>query len=791
MAKSDTYTFNPASRSRSRYIIQPRLANIKLTETDIFDKGEPIGTATREKFEKLGGRNERQQTAIKALPKEEIRTLDGTHNLLPQAGQLSNPASDTQSNLTVMFSPPLDWSYRCYEVTRAGERPIIRNGKRQPIEGFQTHIYLFNVIVGFEWEPSLYDLKEIERAAWRAADFLFDVTDGWMTFGQVVIGGPMLLSCADIQVLASNRLHPRVWVGGLHESDKYVPIRLGRGLWQKNNRVSIPWDEPEGYRILIHEWGHYALELIDGYLETHQVYIPGDVKSAQGPNEARRSNRELVISSISQPVESIMARLEGTSELVPKRDLDPVDGKFQEWKNIIDGYLDYKPRFPRIKEQPTPIEGPLPLRELPNVVRFQPTIGPTAKSTDITEVLLFDIPPSVNPEHCWVYVLKYDGDAVSRIIAQGTFDDRLRNGFRLLGAEINDEIVLIGDTSKYKPIVQRGTITKLKPILTKEEGNQLTQKDDRDDYIIGEGWRPLPGEGTLYPRRTGAYVGEWEEWTPTPFPLIDVLPATLDKHSTSAAIQVRVIRKIGGILELDSLPKIQFFPLGHPDTAGAELSPITPDMDQDTFLSPAAVSLDGHVLVEWPDRKDLAIATFSQGGGPPTGSPVNGAPITAGSADGNLMIFFESRGETVYKRGDHAEVRVITTRQPGLEPDLYPVNGLGAEPRGYAFSLGSNGPLPLEHKPTLVISYDKQTELDDGEPVVHRMDATGTWQPVPTYRPRGAWYVAAPLNEDTAPNLTKAVIDKNKEVRVERFRIFLVRRQPAQDTAAATPNPIP
>ena len=77
--------------------------------------------------------------------------------------------------------------------------------------------------------------------------------------------------------MASNRLLSRAWVGAMHpfpecpNDDKYIPIRAGRGLWNENRRGIIPWEEPEGYRTLIHEWGHYALTLTDEYLEKRQL----------------------------------------------------------------------------------------------------------------------------------------------------------------------------------------------------------------------------------------------------------------------------------------------------------------------------------------------------------------------------------------------------------------------------------------------------------------------------------------------------------------------------------------
>src|SRR5262249_55091972 len=143
-------------------------------------------------------------------------------------------------------------------VARLVERPPTPEDAR---------LCLFNVLVALEWNPDQAYMRQLEWAFRRASDFLYDATDGTMAFGQVVFGGPELMDAADIQIMASNRLLARSWVSGLHIPRKYMPIRVGRGVWHKNNLASIPWDEPEAYRTLVHEWGHYALELRDAYLE--------------------------------------------------------------------------------------------------------------------------------------------------------------------------------------------------------------------------------------------------------------------------------------------------------------------------------------------------------------------------------------------------------------------------------------------------------------------------------------------------------------------------------------------
>src|SRR5215211_7306383 len=118
------------------------------------------------------------------------------------------------------FGSALDWSYRCYKVVQPKNDGV-----------FQEHLYLFNVLVALEWQPDQADLEQLKTAFRRASDFLFDVTDGWMAFGQVVFGGAELMDAADIQIVASSRVLPRSWVGAMHpervykHDEKYMPIR--------------------------------------------------------------------------------------------------------------------------------------------------------------------------------------------------------------------------------------------------------------------------------------------------------------------------------------------------------------------------------------------------------------------------------------------------------------------------------------------------------------------------------------------------------------------------------------
>lgn len=733
----------PETRKKTTTVDVPNVGEVTLTEATLYETSDAtfVGQGKFRDYkpgQTQAPRNEQQQ-----------RNIDRIN------GRIKNitPIYATTNKISPLFpgtdaAEAFNWSYRCYKVDSL-PRQFTKSEIKTPL--FQNHIYLFNVIIAFEWQPSEHNVAMLTRAARAASDFLFDVTNGWMSFGQVLIGGPELMDCADVQVMASNRLLPRSWIGGLHEGYKYMPIRLGRGLWQKNSRGSIAWDEPEGWRALVHEWAHYALELLDDYADSHLVYVRDDALPIQSETEIRRSNRELIVPSISQPVESIMATLEGTSELTAKRGNNPRRRKESEWDQIIDGFDGLerrKPRFPRIKrggtvedpEYPQDIDGPLPIRELPHIAwvtfdddKWQP------------ELLLRGVDPTIRAEHCWIYVLKAStkgNNIPERIIAQGTLDAQFEDGFRLLGAEAGDTVLIAGSDLDWN--------------------ERLFQAEIK-----------LEEPGTRPDKRRIIAKPEWKECTPEVFPLIDVIPGKIEAKpdeadGRTACIAVNVSQYSGGKLQPVPGARVYIYPN---DRIVSDLNDIPIERPPSEFTD-QAVALDGHVLVTLENDK-LVLATYAQGGSPPCGSPVGGTPIMPGSSEGNLMVFFADRGDYPRYNKDHAYIRVITTRLPGGVPSK---TVAGAEARSYAFTMCSNAALPLDYAPTLSLFYDKRAELQDGEAVIHRQAENGEWQPIISYRPAGAWFVATLLDQHAAPNLTKPA-EPGSTKRVERYRLYLVPKQ--------------
>lgn len=331
-------------------------------------------------------------------------------------GQKDIPPIQTDPNAKYPF-PYIDPGkcFRCYEIDDNAKEVKSIDGERV----FQDHLYLFNIIVAVEWTPSLQTIQEVRLAAQRASNFLFDVTDGYMAIGQVLIGGREFMDVADIQLMASNRLHPRSWVAALHYRRKFQPIRVGRGLWSKNHNFVITWDEPTGYRALVHEWGHYALGLADDYLSQVGVACRDANRRAWeivgGQDDGGLS---IVIPNIGLAVESIMSTLEA-SELIPQGEGTRFERRERVFERIKMYFSCVDPRIPLL-EGPValPIDAPIFPQPLPDAPRKDLELSISASLPSQLQLKVD------SPSNCWAYVLKKGAppaDSPAYIIAQGTF----------------------------------------------------------------------------------------------------------------------------------------------------------------------------------------------------------------------------------------------------------------------------------------------------------------------------------------------------------------------------------
>lgn len=606
------------------------------------------------------------------------------------------------------FGASLSWAYRCYRRIQPTNNQI-----------FQDYLYLFNVIVALEWEPGADDRAALELAFRHASDFLFDITDGWMAFGQVVIGGPTLMDCADIQIMASTRIHPRSWVGAMHahaeypNDEKYSPIRIGRGLWSDTLRATIEWGEPEAYRILVHEWCHYALALTDEYLEVRQLLVAGD-QPQPAPNElADMPTVAVVTLNLPSTTDSIMASTEGTSELITA-----------QWAKL-------HARFPHIPVERAEQARSGPARLPAALPRFR-----TVATEPAEEYLLpswralrdtlhrVGLPEATAPERCWLYLLKglnasqHTLAPDARLIAQGTLEARsATRQFALKGAAQGDTIVLIGSSRDAPPTVLAA---------------------------------PVPATG----------LPQWRAAGPAACPAIDIVAGAAAPNATLAAVQLRA-RMLGPNATAPAPQQIGLFPMG----AGNTLVAAAPAAGQ---LSAAhnLGTLDGHALLVWADGS-LLIGTFSQGGdGPNSSYPFPANPMNAGSGDGQAMLFMYKPGPDEQAPND---IKVVTML----------AHGLGGPPAGwrersYTFAVSSNHALPQRFNPTLSIYFDVFDPLYSsgaaGGLRIARWTSAG-WVAVPTYIPPGFRFAIAPLDAHAGGSLIELAASAP---RVEYYRVCWV-----------------
>jgi hypothetical protein len=624
-------------------------------------------------------------------------------------------------------------------------------------------LYLFNILVALEWRADEDYLQQLRWAFRRASDHLYDLTEGRMAFGQVIFGGPELMSGADIQIMASNRLHPRSWVEGLHNPHKYTPVRLGRELWSARNRVAYSWLEPEGYRTLVHEWLHYAVCLKDGYLTTRKHAVEGEPV----PFDIRIPTAPAFIDSATQDT--------SISELSPQDQMAKIKKKLAcyfpdlleaDW-NLKAGPHRLPVTLPLFEVLPSLKEGtiaPLTL-DFTNLVQSVRGLEASSSQMDARAARAERHPPTEFTteqqnllHHCWVYVLRgapgQDAEGYTCLIPQGTLGT-LRStdqSFQLLGAEPHDTVVIVLNQPGQGMEVVRQTI-------------------DANGKLTG-GWQPIQLDPLL--------------------PVITVLPLVSNAATNaSGTVKAPDKREIRVQVTGSSLPRrLWVFPFGQEfskdeQRGGAGSYARSLDVPQgggltDTLEVP---TLDGHILAEWAPNQ-LLIYPFSQGGGPPNHEPVGSSPVTAGSTDGKLMLFFyheEDEGANSNPcapepAGSRDYLKMIATMSYGdlAEPCAEQPQATVAS---YIYGLSATEVLNRDLTPTLIFFYDRPLEgpgSDFGHvPMLYRLDydASGA----PCWKRLGDYcysrlhspYVAVPLTGATAP----ALFGKNGK-QVDHYRLY-------------------
>jgi hypothetical protein len=557
---------------------------------------------------------------------------------------------------------------------------------------------LFNVIVAFDWNPGYYELELLRITCDEAANLLFDVTDGYMTFHRIIVGGPELMPCADIQIFSSNRLYPRSWVDGLNNPVKYQPIRVGRGYWRKNTGRAEPWHKGYGAAVLVHEWLHYACGLKDSYVGLERV-VGGRLVEANSKHPDA-----FALPKVSPIVNTLMANLDSTELLDEK-----------QWERLAH-HQDYRWFEIPSKHQPRnvpPRDAPSPLFDMLGTAKEDPE--------DDQQVLLdwedAELKGVLDQRHCWIYVLvPVENDRSEMLIAQGSYEIQ-PEGYRIIGARPGARLLLVGQLSGVPKVCSRTIKSHSEGRITFEEKIWCSVTPAHPLPLIAVSVVGSQTE-TPYTLRVDVTPSDGRKWICTVFPL----------------------GQQGGI------PAI-----GKP--GGPYIAHGIRYLDGHVLLS-APPAKSGH-------QPEIVIAHFSIGGSPGAAFPAGPNPVPAGSSDGNAMVFFydeaaaklgtlgASGAQEAFEKGSpsasdsHAAspLRIITTTNLLATPEASCQSA-----RSYTFAVTTNMPLPTGflgkplYYPTLVLYFDQDSKRNSvtgveekGSLVIHR-SVGGLWEPVPAAR---------------------------------------------------------
>jgi hypothetical protein len=175
---------------------------------------------------------------------------------------------------TTSDSEGINWAYRTYvtsmDVADDGSihpHVVTQMGQQRLVVKKTNPLILYNLVVSIEWDATITYTRQVSQGLRLASDYLYDVSDGQFAFGHVTIyDDDRHWPDADVQLLARSNVRPYAFVGGITAGDKAWTIRVGRG-WDRWADSEKPWNDRDGFRTLVHEFGHYALYLYDEYFE--------------------------------------------------------------------------------------------------------------------------------------------------------------------------------------------------------------------------------------------------------------------------------------------------------------------------------------------------------------------------------------------------------------------------------------------------------------------------------------------------------------------------------------------
>jgi len=176
------------------------------------------------------------------------------HHDLDGSGNWAWRVYQTSVSITDEGRPEL---FEVTDSTRIQELTVRRD---QPLIGF-------HMVVCVEWDADSSYMSDLRRGLEKASALLYDVCDGQFFWEVIEIfdNRPDPAGC-DMFISASNQQWPRGHMAGITMGQS-THMMMGRHFNGKNSN-SGDWASNNGYRGMLHEFGHYGLGLWDEYPES-------------------------------------------------------------------------------------------------------------------------------------------------------------------------------------------------------------------------------------------------------------------------------------------------------------------------------------------------------------------------------------------------------------------------------------------------------------------------------------------------------------------------------------------
>jgi formylglycine-generating enzyme required for sulfatase activity len=361
--------------------------------------------------------------------------LIARQQILEKATPRANHSQDASQN----------WAYRVYitslEVTKGADPVpfmVTDASTNQTLTLKQKNSLIgFNIVAAIEWDANPAYLNNLLLGFQNASKYLYDASDGQMLFERVTLfDNNQNMSNADYQIRASNQEWPRAYVGALLSNPNFH-IMVGR-FFDGESANQGNWSDANGFRSLIHEFGHYAFGLYDSYYYYDgAVKMDGDCTSVSMRKNSSSDTNASIMDFQFNASEFAMKNVAGLWSNDCENTVQWDRNGESDWQTIANSFADTND--PARWEIKTPqdnggvVSGPhsLPVSDWTNV-----EIGSDANTGVCNPPMTYSVMPILGSQALGVDVILRKSN---RVIPQGKTDKQ--GNITILGASSGDQVI--------------------------------------------------------------------------------------------------------------------------------------------------------------------------------------------------------------------------------------------------------------------------------------------------------------------------------------------------------------